>query len=174
MPSFLRRALDALYLGCAVIAALLLAGIGVLISAQIVGRFFGLVVPSANEISGFFLATSTFLALAYSLRAGTHIRVTLLVSRLPGGAQRVATALALLVAAALCAYFTWYSGAQTLESWRYGDLSDGLIGVPLWIPQSSMTVGLAVMTVALLDELAAMRGGGTPRFEGGSEIGIGH
>lgn len=161
----LRRTLDALYLGCAVLAAVLLAGIGALILAQIVGRFFGVIVPSANEISGFFLATSTFLGLAYSFRAGSHIRVILMVSRLPRRLQRIADGTVVAVAAVLSGYFAWYTYRLTADSWRYGDLSDGLIGVPLWIPQASMCLGLVMLAVAALDELAVILRGGTPSFE---------
>lgn len=165
----LRRTLDALYFGAAVLAALLLAGIGALILAQIVGRFFGVLVPSANEIAGFFLAASTFLGLAYSFRRGTHIRVSLLVSRLPVGARRAANAAVTAVAAALSGYFTWFTFRLAAESWRYNDLSDGLIGVPLWIPQGAMCLGLAMITIAALDELVTILRGGTPGFEDTSD-----
>lgn len=161
----LRRTLDTMYLACAVLAAILLAGIGALILAQIVGRFFGVVVPSANEISGFFLATSTFLGLAYSFRAGSHIRVTLLVSQLPERLRRAAAIAVVSVAAALSGYFAWYTYRLTAESWRYGDLSDGLVGVPLWIPQASMCLGLVMLAVAALDELVLLLRGGTASFE---------
>lgn len=161
----LRRLLDWVYLASAVLAAMLLAGIGVLILAQVVGRLFGVVVPSANEISGFFLATSTFLALAYSFRAGSHIRVTLVVSNLPEPWHRISVIFALAVATLLCGYFSYYAYNLAAESWRYGDLSDGLIGVPLWIPQSSMAFGLIIMTVACLDELVRVLRGREPSFE---------
>lgn len=165
----IRRVLDALYLASAALAAMLLAGIGVLILAQIVGRFFGIVVPSANEISGFFLATSTFLALAYSFREGSHIRVTLVVSHLPKHFHNASVVLVLAVATILSGYFTYYSYNLAAESWRYGDLSDGLIGVPLWIPQSSMAFGLAMMTIACLDELIRVLRGRAPSFEENTE-----
>lgn len=165
----LRRTLDVLYLGCAVLAAILLAGIGALILAQIVGRFFGVLVPSANEIAGFFLATSTFLALAYSFRAGTHIRVTLLVSRLPVRLHRSADVVVLTIATALSGYFAWYAYRLTADSWRYGDLSDGLIGVPLWIPQACMCLGLVMLTVAAVDELVAVLRGRAPSYENSDE-----
>jgi hypothetical protein len=80
--------LDFLYKACGVLAAIALAGIAVLILAQIVGRFFGLLVPSANEIAGFLMAASSFLALGYAFRSGSHIRVTMLLSRLPVRARR--------------------------------------------------------------------------------------
>lgn len=165
----LRRTLDTLYFACAVLAAILLAGIGALILAQIVGRFVGVLVPSANEISGFFLAASTFLALPYSFRAGTHIRVTLLISRLPERLQRGANAAVVSIGAALSGYFAWYAYKLTLDSWRYGDLSDGLIGVPLWIPQASMCLGLIMLTVAALDELVVILRGRQPSFDNSDE-----
>ncbi|MDZ7810156.1 MAG: TRAP transporter small permease subunit [Arhodomonas sp.] len=55
-------------------AALCLAAIAVLILAQTVGRVLGFSVPSANELAGFCVAASTFLALAHTLNHGGHIR----------------------------------------------------------------------------------------------------
>jgi len=77
----MRATLDLLYKSCGVLAAISLSGIAVLILAQIIGRFFGVLVPSANEIAGFLMAASSFLALAYVFRAGSHIRVTMLLLR---------------------------------------------------------------------------------------------
>jgi hypothetical protein len=41
----------------------------------------------------------------------------------------------------------------------------GVIAVPLWIPQLGMSVGLSILTIALLDELLHLLFGGAPRYE---------
>ena len=55
----------------------------------ITGEPVGLVVPSYSEFTGFFLVAASFLALANSLRHGSHIRVTLLIRGLPSGPRRL-------------------------------------------------------------------------------------
>jgi hypothetical protein len=45
------------------------------------------------------------------------------------------------------------------------DRAQGLIPVPMWIPQSSMSVGLVLFLVALMDELAIVLRGREPTFD---------
>ena len=166
----MRRVLNLLYLACGVLAALFLAGIAVLILAQIIGRFVGFLVPSAVEMAGFFMAASTFLALGYSFRAGSHIRVTLLLSRLPSSKRRAADAAGLALGVLLIGYFAWHTVRLAQDSWRFGEVSDGLVGIPLWIPQSGMAFGLAVLALAMLDELVVVLRGGEPAFEASADV----
>ena len=71
----MRRLLDRLYLAGGVIAGICLVLMALLILAQIVARWFGVIVPSTEDFSGFLLAAASFLALAYTLRSGGHISV---------------------------------------------------------------------------------------------------
>ena len=94
--------LQKLYDVCGAIAGGLILCICLLISAQIglnaFGRFApGLLpstIPSYADFSGFMLAGATFLALAHTLRAGGHIRVNLVTSRMPIRVQLIAEAFA--------------------------------------------------------------------------------
>ncbi|MFC0269596.1 TRAP transporter small permease [Kushneria aurantia] len=148
----MRKSLDSLYLASGVLAAIFLALIAVSILFQIVGRSLGLVVD-ATEFSGFCLSASTFLGLAYSLRHGAHVRVGLLVDALSGSWRRLLESFVCAVSAGVVGWLCWCAALYTQQSYEYGDLSPGLIAAPLWIPQLGITLGLAIMTVALLDEL---------------------
>ena len=68
----MRRLLDRIYFLCGALAAVFLAAIAALILSQIIARALGLFIPAANDFAGFCLAASSFLALAYSCRAGSH------------------------------------------------------------------------------------------------------
>ena len=146
----LRRMLDLLYDACAVAAALLMVLILGIILAQSIGRQFGVVVPSANEVAGFAFAAVVFLALAPTFRAGGHIRVSLLLQALAPGSRRWVEVFCLAVAIALAAFLTVYLGRTALGSLGYGDVSPGLLRIPLWIPQAAMVAGVGVFAVALL------------------------
>ncbi len=146
----LRSLLDKLYLASGVIAGFFLAAIAVVIGIQVVGRFWGFVFDS-TEISGFFMAASTFLGLGYTFRQGGHVRVTLAVHVLKPAARRVSEFFCCLFGAALLLYLTWLAGAFAHESFTYGDISPGLMAVPFWIPQSGMALGLLIMSIALID-----------------------
>lgn len=156
MTAALRKFFDRLYLGAAILAAVCLAGIAVLIFAQVIGRWFGFLVPAAEEFAGYLLAASTFLALAWTLRSGGHIRVNLVIRHFSGKARRWQEALVLGVVVVLAVTLAWSCIALVLESWRYGDVSTGYIAVPLWLPQAPMALGLVIFTVALLDELICL------------------
>jgi hypothetical protein len=44
------------------------------------------------------------------------------------------------------------------------DVSQGLVAVPLWLPQSGMALGLIIIAIALLDDLVVLLAGGTPSY----------
>jgi len=102
----MRNFLDKLYLGAGMLAGLFIVLITLMILAQIIGRWFGVLIPSTEDFAGFFLAAATFLALAYTFRMGGHIRVTILVHLLKGNLQKVSLALALIVFIIMVAYGT--------------------------------------------------------------------
>lgn len=169
----MRRLLDRVYLLCGALAAGFLAMIAILIVSQIIARSLNLFIPAANDFAGFCLAASSFLALAYSFRAGSHIRVTLLLQRLPPRWRHGFDLFSLAVAALMIGYFAWYAVALVRDSWRFGDLSEGLVPVALWIPQSAMALGLIVLTLALVDEFVVVLRGGQPSYDQALDVVLG-
>lgn len=166
----MRAALDFLYKLCGVLAAVSLAGIAVLILAQIIGRFFGVLVPSANEIAGFLMAASSFLALAYAFKAGSHIRVNLLLLRLAPAARRWVDLVCLAAGTVLSGYFAWYTWELVADSIRYKEVADGLVPIPLAWPQGAMLAGLTVLTIAFVDEFISVLRGNTPSFDNSEDV----
>lgn len=134
------------------------------LSTVITGTAVGLTIPSYADFTGFFLAAASFLALAYTLREGGHIRVTLVVGHLPLAVRRVFEVWCVGVATIITCYFTWYTARLVWESYSYNDLSAGMIAVPIWIPQCGMLLGLVVLAIALVDELVTVLSGGTPSY----------
>ncbi len=49
-------------------------------------------------------------------------------------------------------------------SFRFNEVSPGIIRVPLVYPQAAMAIGALVLTVALIDELVIVARGGRPTF----------
>ena len=165
------RALDRLYDAAGVAAALCILFICAIVTAQvglnvlsrIGGPGLAYTIPSYADFAGYALAAASFLALAHTLRRGAHIRVTLVSDRLPPALRRAADLLVLALAAGIAAFATWFMALLIEESLRYGDLSPGMIAVPLWIPQIPVAAGLALLTLALLHTLAErLRGAPIP------------
>jgi TRAP-type C4-dicarboxylate transport system permease small subunit len=157
-----RGFLDGLYRTSGVVAAVFLALIAALVLIQIVGRALGVLVPSTDDIAGFFLVATSFLALAHTLKANGHIRVELLLQRLPPAARRPVELATLGIGASITLYFAWFAIDLAWLSWRFGDMSQGVFAVPLWIPQGGMALGLIILAIAFVDEFVlALRGRAT-------------
>jgi len=160
-----RQALDRLYLLSGLLGATFIAMIFLLVLGQVslnaidrisgllMGSAIGLTIPSYADFTGFFLAAASFFALAYTLRQGEHIRVTLFLSHFSERVRRWFEVWCLAATSALTLYFTWYALLLVRESYSYHDLSSGMIAVPIWIPQLAMFLGLLVLAIALLDSL---------------------
>lgn len=161
----MRKALNTLYLASGWLAAACIAAICAIvviqvglnlidrISTLVRGTAVGLTIPSYADFTGFFLAAASFMALAHTFRQGGHIRVIILISRLPSRLARFIEFWCVGAAAAVSCYFTWYTGLLVKESYTYHDLSPGMIAVPLWIPQAAMLLGLVILSIALIDEI---------------------
>jgi TRAP-type C4-dicarboxylate transport system permease small subunit len=161
----LRRLLDALYLGAGYLAGLFLIAIFLLMMAMSVGREFGINVKSGDDITSWCMAAMAFLGLAHTFKSGEMIRVGLLTERLKGRAKWLAEVFALAMAALFIGYFAWFAVDLVLTSWRLNDTSTGVLVVPLWIPQLGFTAGLAILFIAIVDELARVVVGLKPTYE---------
>ncbi len=149
----MRRLLDGLYDGAAWVAALFMVGLLVTVLLSVLGRQLHFHVPGVDAYAGYLMAGSGFLALAHTLKRGEHIRVTLLLSALQGGARRALEIWALFAACALAALFAFYSVRLAWQSRLFNDISTSNDATPLWIPQLSMAVGSLILLVAFVDEL---------------------
>lgn len=160
----MRNFLDKLYLISGYLAGAFLSLMALLILAQIVARWFGVVIPSTEDFSGFLLAATSFMALAYTLRSGDLIRVNLFIGHIKGFKRSLIEGVVLIVALLLVGFATWYMVLLVIESYQFEELSQGYIPVPLWIPQIPMAVGMLICFIALLDELVLLLKGQEPHY----------
>lgn len=159
----MRRFLDALYDTAGYAAACALLTIFGLVALQIIARLYdavmlmlgfravGLIVPSIAEICGFLLAAASFLALAKTLTSFSHIRVGMLVDRFPPRLRQWTEVLAGAAASLIGVYATVAVARLAWKSFAFNDVSYGIVPVPLALPQAVMALGLAILTIALVD-----------------------
>jgi TRAP-type C4-dicarboxylate transport system permease small subunit len=165
----LRRFLDRLYLAAAIAAATCLALIAVMMLLQAGMREVGLLLRGADDIVAWLCGASAFLALGYTFREGELIRVALVIDKLPQGARRHAETACLVAAGLVVGYATWAVGTFVYDSWKFGELAQGLLQIPICIPQMSLFIGLAVFFVAVLDELASHLHGRKTAYQAAQE-----
>ncbi|MCL6414251.1 TRAP transporter small permease [Aestuariirhabdus sp. Z084] len=144
---------DKLYLTSGYLSGFCIVAITLIIVAQIVGRLLGMIVPSAEDFSGYFLAAATFLGLAYTFREGGHIRVNLVIRWLPPGLRRLQESAVLLSALLLSMYMSYYCCYMVWESYIFEEVSYGYIAIPIWIPQVPVALGTLALTLAIADAL---------------------
>jgi TRAP-type C4-dicarboxylate transport system permease small subunit len=149
----LDRSLERLYLACGIIGAGFLVVIAVCVALSIVTRLLGLYVAGLTAYSGYAMAASSFFALAYTFRAGGHIRVALLRNRLGPAGRFVIELWCLGLATLFSGFLAFYLVRMTWISWMLGEKSEGGAATPLWIPQTAVAIGATVMALAALHAL---------------------
>ena len=152
----MRRALDSLYSLSGAAAAICLAGIGGLMLLQAVLREFGILVRGSDDITAWLCAASAFFALGHTFRHGELVRVGLWLERLGPRARRAMELWALSLTAAFGAYMLWAVSRFIYESWQFNEVAQGLIKVPIWIPQMSFLIGVVIFFIAVVDELVTV------------------
>jgi TRAP-type C4-dicarboxylate transport system permease small subunit len=167
-PHPLRRALDALYLFAGYAAGAFLVLVFAIMMVMSVGRQFSLNIPAGDDIASWCMAAMAFLGLAHTFKRGEMIRVGLLLERLHGRTKQVAEVVALAVATGFILYYTRHAIQMTYDSWRFNDMAQGVLAVPLWIPQLGFTGGLVILSIALIDEMVNVLRGNRPTYEQGS------
>jgi TRAP-type C4-dicarboxylate transport system permease small subunit len=160
-----RRFLDRLYAASGALAAFSLAAMCVMMLAQAFAREAGILIRGADDIVAWLCAGSAFLALGYTFRHGELVRVSLLVERLKGKARWRAEVACLAAALVFVAYATWAVSAFVYESFKFNELAQGLIQIPIWIPQMTLVVGSWIFLVAVIDELAVLLSGRKPAYQ---------
>lgn len=149
----MRKLLDSLYSASAWLAGLFMIGVLLMVLLTIFSRLLGFSAPGTDAYAGYAMAGAGFMALASTLKKGEHIRVTLLLGALKGGAHRALEVAALAIAVALSGFLAFYSSRLVWQSWEIDDVSLGMDATPLWIPQLFMALGTLVFFIAFCDEL---------------------
>lgn len=147
------RWLDRLAAVCGGFAALFLCLIGVIIAAQIGSRLMGMQIPAADDFAAWSMAASVFLGLPYAMLHGDHIRVVLLLQALPEHWHKPYELVATTIAACLTAWATWYVAVFAYESYMFNEVAQGMVRMPLWIPQVTMPIGMGLFTLMLIRRL---------------------
>src|SRR3546814_6766250 len=141
-----------LYRACGWLAGLFMIALLTTILVSIAGRQFGFYLSGLDAYSGYCMAASSFLALAYAFAHGDHIRVTLVISRLGLKARRGAELLSVAIAILASGAFAFYSVKMAWWSYKFHDISSANDATPQWIPQLGMAIGTVVFCIAFVEE----------------------
>jgi TRAP-type C4-dicarboxylate transport system permease small subunit len=161
----LRRLLDGLYLGAGYLAGVFLVVIFLLMMALSLGREVGLNIPAGDDFASWCMAAMAFLGLAHTFKSGEMIRVGLLIDRFSGRRRWYFEIGCLVLGLGFVGFFAWHAVRLTYDSWRFNDMAQGVVAMPLWIPQLGYSGGLVILFIAFVDEFVHVALGGEPRYE---------
>ena len=161
----IRVFLDRIYLFSGYLAGLFLIAIFVLMMLLSGGRPLGINIPAGDDFISWCMAATAFLGLAHTFKHGEMIRVGLLIDRLNDKVRHYVEIAALLVGVGFIGFFAWHASVMTWQSLKFSDISQGVIAVPLWIPQLGYSGGLVILCIAFVDELVHVLRGFAPRYE---------
>lgn len=161
----IRTLLDGLYLAAGWLAGLFLIVIFLLMMGLSLGREVGINIPAGDDLASWSMAAMAFLGLAHTFRSGEMIRVGLLTDRVRGRARWWLEIFSLTVGVGFIGFFAWHAVQLTYDSYRFNDMAQGVLAVPLWIPQLGYSAGLVILAIAFVDEFVHVLAGGEPRYE---------
>jgi len=152
----LRKALDRLVAGMACLAGWTYVVCALFITADIVGRaFFGVSSAATVEISGYMLACGISWSLAHTLAERAHIRVDVLVNRMPVGPRALLHILAISLLGLFGGFLAWAGWELLQESLMFNAHDNSALHIPMAVPQGIWVAGLfafmAMIAVLLLE-----------------------
>lgn len=107
----------------------------------------------AEEMGGYMLVSITFMGLAYTWKEKGHVRVTLIISRLPERAARLVRFIALILATVFTLPLIKACYDLLADSLLFESRSGSWLRTPLVYPQTILLVGAVLLFLQLLVEI---------------------
>jgi TRAP-type C4-dicarboxylate transport system permease small subunit len=127
----------------------------VVIALGVAARQLGIDVPGLDAYAGYAIAAALFLALPMTLQRGDHIRVTLLLGKLPPRGRAALEWWSLGAGLALALYLAFFAARLVWVSALTHDVSPSADATPLWLPQTAMALGCIGFALSLADAMLA-------------------
>ena len=107
-----------------------------------------------DETAVFLIVGATFLSAAGVQARRGHVAIEALTGLLPPRANRLRLLFADIVSLGFVAFFAWKSWTLLHEAWVDGQISQSTWGPPLWIPYSLMAIGMTLLALQFLLQIA--------------------
>ena len=132
------------------VAAFFLILVATFILTGIASRIFGFYIRGLAEYSGYSMAASSFLALAYTFGEKGHIRITLFLEKSKGNFRRILELWCLFVATFFSGFLSYYFIKMLIISIKFGERSEGADEILIWIPQLSLAIGSTIFFICVI------------------------
>ena len=132
------------------IAAAFLLLIAIFILIGIASRLFGFYIRGLAEYSGYCMAASSFLALAYTFNEKGHIRITLFLEKANKRIKRFLELWCLSIATFFSGFLSFYFIKMLIISIDFKERSEGADEIYIWIPQTTVAIGSTIFFICVL------------------------
>jgi TRAP-type C4-dicarboxylate transport system permease small subunit len=135
-------------------SAFCMAGMAILMLAEILLRgVFNSTTEHSDELVGYLLVGVSFLSLALCQSRGAFHRVEMVQMRLGPRGQALSSLIFDVLSFAYIAVTGWYFVQFVMSSYRREAMASTVLATPLWIPESVMVVGAAMLLLALAQSI---------------------
>ena len=132
------------------VAAVFLILVATFILIGIASRIFDFYIRGLAEYSGYCMAASSFLALAYTFGEKGHIRITLFLEKSKKSIRRLLELWCLFVATFFSGFLSFYFIKMLLISIKFQERSEGADEILIWIPQVSVALGSTIFFICVI------------------------
>lgn len=148
------RLVDLVSVAAAVVAGAAMVVILISMLSEVVMRsLWGASLKQNWEISSYAMAAVFFLPAGYALKHGAHVRTSAIEMLAGRGAVRTMDHVCFVAAAITLSYGAYAMTMRAMASFRSGAVSWMDTGIPVWLPEGVMAIGLAIFAAQCLAEL---------------------
>jgi TRAP-type C4-dicarboxylate transport system permease small subunit len=141
---------------CETICALFLVVSIVLIAAEAIARnLFATSFQITDEVCGYLLVALTFLSMSVAEAHGAFHRVELVQGRLTAAGRLISQLVFDSISLVASLLVTWQLYRLAANSWHSADVAPTPLQTPLWLPQCTMAIGMALLCLALVRAMLA-------------------
>jgi TRAP-type C4-dicarboxylate transport system permease small subunit len=137
------------------VASALIITIMILTTTDVIARYIiGSPLKGGVEISEILFLSAVYLGLSYTHLFREHVGVDLFTSHLSPTTRRVLETLMLFLALVIYGLLAWRGGEAFWASLNTGEYRWGLISIPLWPARLMIPVGVSVLCLRFIAEIA--------------------
>jgi TRAP-type C4-dicarboxylate transport system permease small subunit len=155
LAGFLEHALERINQAIVIVASVALVAAACVLTYSVASRYFlHFSTDWQDELSVFLIVGAVFMSAAAVQARRGHVAIEAIVGLLPPRVNQVRQWLVDLASLGFCSYFAWKSWTLLDEAWVEDYHSGSTWGPPLWIPYSLMAVGMTLLGLQLMLQVA--------------------
>jgi TRAP-type C4-dicarboxylate transport system permease small subunit len=155
LEQILDRTLERINQAIVIVSSVALVAAACVLTYSVASRYFlHFSTDWQDELSVFLIVGAVFMSAAAVQARRGHVAIEAIVGLLPPRVNKVRQWLVDVASLAFCGYFAWKSWTLLDEAWVEDYHSGSTWGPPLWIPYSLMTVGMTLLGLQLLLQVA--------------------